>query len=33
VFHAPGDDQSRFIALYAEHILPRLRALVANKAG
>ena len=33
VFHAPGDDQSRFFALYAEHILPRLRALVANKAG
>lgn len=27
VFHAPGDDQSRFIALYAKEILPRLRAL------
>ena len=27
VFHAPGEGQSRFIALYAEHILPRLRAL------
>jgi coenzyme F420-dependent glucose-6-phosphate dehydrogenase len=27
VFHAPGPDQSRFLALYAEHILPRLRAL------
>ena len=25
VFHAPGMDQSRFLALYAEHILPRLR--------
>jgi coenzyme F420-dependent glucose-6-phosphate dehydrogenase len=28
VFHAPGEDQSRFIALYAREILPRLRALV-----
>ena len=28
VFHAPGDDQSRFIDLYAREILPRLRALV-----
>ncbi|MEA2834859.1 MAG: coenzyme F420-dependent glucose-6-phosphate dehydrogenase [Methylobacteriaceae bacterium] len=27
VFHAPGKDQTRFIRLYAEHILPRLRAL------
>jgi coenzyme F420-dependent glucose-6-phosphate dehydrogenase len=27
VFHAPGEDQSRFIALYAKEILPRLRAL------
>jgi coenzyme F420-dependent glucose-6-phosphate dehydrogenase len=27
VFHAPGKDQSRFIRLYAEHVLPRLRAL------
>jgi coenzyme F420-dependent glucose-6-phosphate dehydrogenase len=27
VFHAPGDDQSRFLKLYAEQILPRLRAL------
>ncbi len=26
VFHAPGDDQARFIRLYAEQILPRLRA-------
>jgi len=25
VFHHPGDDQSRFIKLYAEQILPRLR--------
>lgn len=27
VFHAPGEDQSRFISLYAKEILPRLRAL------
>jgi coenzyme F420-dependent glucose-6-phosphate dehydrogenase len=26
VFHAPGPDQTRFLDLYAEHILPRLRA-------
>lgn len=26
VFHFPGDDQERAMALYAEHILPRLRA-------
>src|SRR5665811_345249 len=25
VFHAPGPDQKRFLRLYAEHILPRLR--------
>jgi len=25
VFHAPGPDQARFMRLYAEHILPRLR--------
>ncbi len=25
VFHAPGDDQSRFLQLYAKEILPRLR--------
>ena len=25
VFHAPGNDQSRFLRLYSEHILPRLR--------
>jgi len=24
-FHAPGDDQRRFLDLYAEHVLPRLR--------
>ena len=27
VFHAPGPDQRRFLELYAEHILPRLRRL------
>jgi coenzyme F420-dependent glucose-6-phosphate dehydrogenase len=29
VFHAPGPDQARFIALYAQHILPRLRSRFA----
>jgi coenzyme F420-dependent glucose-6-phosphate dehydrogenase len=27
VFHAPGKDQPRFIRLYSEHVLPKLRAL------
>jgi len=26
VFHAPGPDQSRFLNLYADHVLPKLRA-------
>jgi coenzyme F420-dependent glucose-6-phosphate dehydrogenase len=26
VFHAPGSDQARFVNLYAEQVLPRLRA-------
>jgi len=26
VFHFPGDDQERAMALYAEQVLPRLRA-------
>lgn len=26
VFHAPGDDQARFLRLYAEEVVPRLRA-------
>ncbi len=26
VFHAPGPDQSRFLKLYAEQVLPLLRA-------
>ena len=26
VFHAPGPDQKRFLDLYAEQVLPRLRA-------
>nr|MBA3796626.1 F420-dependent glucose-6-phosphate dehydrogenase [Chloroflexota bacterium] len=25
VFHAPGPDQGRFLKLYGERILPRLR--------
>jgi hypothetical protein len=25
LLHAPGPDQERFIRLYAEHVLPRLR--------
>jgi coenzyme F420-dependent glucose-6-phosphate dehydrogenase len=25
VFHAPGPDQERFLRLYAENVLPRLR--------
>jgi coenzyme F420-dependent glucose-6-phosphate dehydrogenase len=25
VFHAPGPDQARFLKLYGEHVLPRLR--------
>ena len=27
VFHAPGHDQERFIKLYGEEVIPRLRAL------
>jgi coenzyme F420-dependent glucose-6-phosphate dehydrogenase len=27
VFHAPGRDQKRFLRLYGEQVLPRLRAL------
>jgi coenzyme F420-dependent glucose-6-phosphate dehydrogenase len=26
VFHAPGPDQPRFLNLYADQVLPRLRA-------
>jgi coenzyme F420-dependent glucose-6-phosphate dehydrogenase len=33
VFHAPGPDQARFIRLYAEHVLPRLRALGAGSGA
>ena len=29
VFHAPGPDQARFLDLYAERVLPKLRALEA----
>jgi coenzyme F420-dependent glucose-6-phosphate dehydrogenase len=28
VFHAPGPDQAKFLKLYGEEILPKLRALV-----
>jgi coenzyme F420-dependent glucose-6-phosphate dehydrogenase len=27
VFHAPGQDQDRFLELYSDHVLPRLRTL------
>ena len=27
IFHAPGVDQARFLKLYAELVLPRLRTL------
>ena len=27
VFHAPGDDQSRFLTTFADRVLPRLRDL------
>ena len=27
VFHAPGPDQERFLRLYGEHIIPRLKKL------
>jgi coenzyme F420-dependent glucose-6-phosphate dehydrogenase len=29
VFHAPGPDQARFLRLYGEQVLPRLRARFA----
>jgi coenzyme F420-dependent glucose-6-phosphate dehydrogenase len=27
IFHAPGPDQERFLRLYAEHVIPRLRKI------
>ena len=33
VFHAPGPDQERFLRLYAEEVLPRLRATVRLTAA
>ncbi len=33
VFHAPGTDQERFLNLYAEEILPRLRRLAGTPAA
>jgi coenzyme F420-dependent glucose-6-phosphate dehydrogenase len=32
IFHAPGPDQERFLRLYSERVLPRLRALCNNAA-
>ena len=29
VFHAPGTDQARFIKLYAQYVLPKLRSAFA----
>jgi coenzyme F420-dependent glucose-6-phosphate dehydrogenase len=29
VFHAPGPDQARFLNLYADQVLPKLRAAFA----
>ncbi len=31
VFHGPGDDQERFLRLYGEEILPRLRDRVSGR--
>ena len=31
VFHAPGRDQERFLRLYGEQVLPRLRALLGER--
>jgi len=33
LFHAPGSDQERFIRLYAEHVLPRLRRRFGEQAA
>ncbi len=33
IFHAPGPDQERFLRLYGEQILPRLRAAHSKAAG
>ena len=33
VFHAPGPDQRRFMDLYAERILPKLRRLSAVRGA
>jgi coenzyme F420-dependent glucose-6-phosphate dehydrogenase len=32
VFHAPGADQKRFLHLYGEQVLPRLRAAFGGAA-
>jgi coenzyme F420-dependent glucose-6-phosphate dehydrogenase len=31
VFHAPGNDQARFLKLYGSQILPRIRELWGNE--
>jgi len=31
VFHAPGPDRARFLRLYAERVLPRLRAAFGGR--
>lgn len=33
VFHAPGPDQARFLRLYSDLVLPRLRKAFAQRAG
>lgn len=33
VFHAPGHDQQRFLSQFAEHLMPRLRALGTDSPG
>ena len=32
VFHAPGPDQKRFLRLYSEQVLPKLREMVPAAA-
>jgi coenzyme F420-dependent glucose-6-phosphate dehydrogenase len=33
VFHAPGPDQERFLHLYSDEILPRVRAMASTPSG
>jgi coenzyme F420-dependent glucose-6-phosphate dehydrogenase len=32
IFHAPGPDQKRFLKVYGQEVLPRLRELAAHEA-